>query len=495
MVKFSAAALLVAGTFGLWAHADEIVLLDFASPYCGPCRQMEPTVHGLMQAGYPVRQVDVTREPDLAARFQIDRVPCFVMTLDGQEVERVLGATSGEQLEGMFRRVRNRVAREQNDRVRTQSPDSGPEGVFWTGVRDSGSPGGLVAVDPRVVPTTATNVAPSTPAPHAAAGGPATDQPLLASVRIRVDESDGHSYGTGTIIDARSGEALVITCGHLFRESQGKGPVSVELVEQTADGVGVAQQVPGQVISYDLKRDLGLVSIRPGRPVNAAHVAPLQTEIERGDRVQTVGCDNGQEPSVQSTRVTSVNRYQGPPNIEVDGAPVEGRSGGGLFNADGELIGVCFAADYEGNEGLFTGLQSIHDELDRLGLSDICAASDGAEPADAQELAAVPPVVRGQEPFEPVMPLAEEPAGSPLEVAAQEVPAPAVDAEPAELEPMEQAAMEEIMSRASSAEVICIIRPKEPGGKSEVITLDGVSPEFVRALASRQRDLHTSLSR
>ena len=36
-------------------------------------------------------------------------------------------------------------------------------------------------------------------------------------------------------------------------------------------------------------------------------------------------------------------------------------------------------------------------------------------------------------------------------------------------------------ARADS-EVVCIIRPQDPGGKSEVITLDRVSPEFVRAL-------------
>ena len=66
-----------------------------------------------------------------------------------------------------------------------------------------------------------------------------------SSVRLRVDDANGHSYGTGTIIDARSGEALVITCGHLFRDSQGKGPVMVELFEATPEGVRVVAQVPG----------------------------------------------------------------------------------------------------------------------------------------------------------------------------------------------------------------------------------------------------------
>jgi hypothetical protein len=52
---------------------------------------------------------------------------------------------------------------------------------------------------------------------------------------------------------------------------------------------------------------------------------------------------------------------------------------------------------------------------------------------------------------------------------------------------VEQAAFDEIMSRASSSEVVCIIRPQEAGGKSEVITLQSVSPEFVRALADRAK--------
>jgi hypothetical protein len=49
--------------------------------------------------------------------------------------------------------------------------------------------------------------------------------------------------------------------------------------------------------------------------------------------------------------------------------------------------------------------------------------------------------------------------------------------------PDERAAWEEIMSRAATAEVICIIRPKQAGGQSEVITLDNMSAEFVQALA------------
>ena len=60
-----------------------------------------------------------------------------------------------------------------------------------------------------------------------------------------------------------------------------------------------------------------------------------------------------------------MDRFQGPSNIEASGAPVEGRSGGGLFNTRGELIGVCFAADPRANEGLYTSLPTIQSELQR----------------------------------------------------------------------------------------------------------------------------------
>ena len=74
MVRFAAAALALAATLlGLSARGAEIVLLDFWSPNCGPCMQMKPTIHSLEQADYPIRQVDTTREPQLARQYNVTR--------------------------------------------------------------------------------------------------------------------------------------------------------------------------------------------------------------------------------------------------------------------------------------------------------------------------------------------------------------------------------------------------------------------------------------
>ena len=50
----------------------------------------------------------------------------------------------------------------------------------------------------------------------------------------------------------------------------------------------------------------------------------------------------------------------------------------------------------------------------------------------------------------------------------------------------EAAALAEIQARSHGAEVICIIRPNDPDGKSEIIVLGDVSPEFVKQLTQAQ---------
>jgi thiol-disulfide isomerase/thioredoxin len=482
MVRFAAAALaLASGVLGITAHGAEIVLLDFWSPSCGPCMQMKPTVRGFVSAGYPIREVDVTRDPQLATRHNVGGIPCFVMLVDNQEVDRVEGFTTGERLQQMFQRAHD-VERQNADRVRLQSADvaAGPSTARGeAGTRRPDQPAGNT-LPGAALPARLVAGAKADPAPSASVHTSGHEELLAATVRLRVQDSKDNAYATGTIIDSRQGQALVITCGHLFRASEGKAPLTVEVFERIPGGIRAAGQVPAQVIHYDLERDLALVGIWPSRPVAVAPVAPQGAAIERGDRVVSVGCSHGDDPTALASRITTLDRYDAPPNVEASGAPVQGRSGGGLFNDQGQLIGVCFAADYEGNEGLYASLESIHAELAQNGMSEIYARVASGPSREA-------PVVRGQEPLETVVPLPET-QSVPISNSGVVTPAGGPQTPPGGLNALEQAALEEIMARAASAEVICIIRPKDPGGQSEVITLDDVSPEFVRRLTEGHRE-------
>lgn len=410
--------------------SNETVLLDFSAAWCGPCRTMEPIVHRLSSAGYPVRKIDVDQNPEMASRFRVTGLPCFVMLVNGQEVDRVVGAASHGRLAQMFEQAQVAPGRAQ---VRGQSPDNMPPAAF-----SSQPPGRPSAVAPPQQPSGSASP---------------VNQAMAATVRIKVEDPQGHGFATGTVIDSHGSEALVVTCGHVFRDSQGKGRITVE----TFAG-GAPQGSEGFLVSFDLKRDIALVSFRPGLKIAPAPVAVSGTGIRPGVGVFSIGCDRGAAPSVRQSNITSVDKYRGPPNIEVAGEPVVGRSGGGLFTTNGELIGICNYADPQDNEGIYASLATIHWELDRIGQRRIYQRESVA-------------VAQNQAPSQSPAAHRSAPAAVPRNAAPQTPPTTNVAALGQQV--------------PADTEVICIVRSRSnPNGPNEVIVLDQPSQSFLKQLRS-----------
>lgn len=484
--------------------AAETVLLDFTSDHCPPCREMEPILRQMASEGYAIRQVDVARESVLVRQLRVDSTPTFIVVVDGREWARNVGATDRATLIEMMRRATELAAA---DRPTASGPAGPPAAADAPATSDAiaSAPmgGGASSIqDPfkiRTVSSTPAPVAPGierpeTPAsttPPLSGASASPDHLVAATVRLSVADPNGRSTGTGAVVDARNGMALVLTCGHLFRESAGRGAVEISLFTAGSGGAELVGKVDGEVIDFDLDRDLALVRFKVDGPVDIAPVAPLGTPLETGASVTCVGCDHGENPTPWATRLTAVNRYQGHPNIEAARAPVEGRSGGGLFNSAGQLIGVCFAADPQGDEGLYASLPSIHAKLDELKLAMVYQSPASAGVVDARAVAAAPRApasptnasqpnqfaVRGQNPAP------EASTTLPGDWPAHATPALAEATATAAMSPEEQAALQEIARRGADSEVICIIRPNSSDGHSEVIKIRQASPAFVEAIA------------
>ncbi|TWT99929.1 Thioredoxin [Botrimarina colliarenosi] len=431
--------------FAAVASAQQVELLDFYLPTCGPCRAMAPTVERLEAEGVRVRRVDGSREPQLTAQMRVDSYPTFIAVADGREVGRVVGATSYEQLAQLVRSAKPRGFEQPTPGF---AATSGRDNTFAA-------------------------------APTAGAVPNATAAKLLSrSVRLTIVDDAGRSFGTGTVIDARSGEALIVTCAHLFRGADGRpidpsGRMTIELFDTATGTLRVAERVDGQLISHDFDADVALVAIRPSGVVPTAPVAASPGDLRIGAVVRSVGCDLGADPTVRDSQIVDLNRYDGPANIEAAGAPIQGRSGGGLFSDTGELVGVCNFADESANEGIYAGLASIHAQLDRIGLTDLYR---NPQPAVAA------PVVASAPPVVPATPAAmTTPELTPIQrtpVIRGQDPMSGQGA----LTTAEQATLSEIVSRGERAEVVVLIRPDTAGGRTEVLTLDSASPEFVSAL-------------
>ena len=338
-------------------------LYFFTNDGCAPCRQVEPAIEALHREGFPVSTIKVSQQPQLANRFHVDRTPTVVLVTGDRISGRHAGQIDLPTLREWFAAVgQGPLSRGQasNSKPSASDPSNSisPRASRGTKVvvSDTGERTGSGFSSPTMLKGTSR----PTNAIEARA--------MAATVRLKVEDPEGISYATGTIIHARPGEALVLTCGHVFRDANGTGVITAEYGFDSAR----TESVPGELIHYDAKaHDIGLVAIQTRGTLTPVAVGPVDANISRGDRSFSIGCDHGQRPTIRHTAIKNRATYDGEIKYDIYGRPVDGRSGGGLFNEQGQLIGVCNAAAVEVDEGIYSGLDTIHWQFAQTNLADL----------------------------------------------------------------------------------------------------------------------------
>lgn len=85
--------------------SDRPTLVDFFATWCGPCKAMAPVLDQLKsEMGDQVRilKIDVDRNPNVAAQFQVRGVPTFVLFKQGKVVWRQSGGMSASTLKNVI---------------------------------------------------------------------------------------------------------------------------------------------------------------------------------------------------------------------------------------------------------------------------------------------------------------------------------------------------------------------------------------------------------
>lgn len=482
----------------LWGAEPQNIVYDFSAEWCGPCRQMAPLVEKLEKEGLPIRKVDVDKEKALAAKYRVSSLPTFVVVIDGAEAQRISGGMTETDLRRLVAKVSATadpaIARnggvpnvelgspmpmsEAGERVASNTPAASaasansPMGSALNRLLPgrstaSSSSSGSEQLTVRANNSELSSVAEDTPN---SAPLPESTDPMEASVRIRVIIDGKINLGSGTIIQSYSGMTKILTCAHIFRGFNDDSKIEVDLRINNKEQTHIAR-----LDNYNEEADLGLISVATTRPLPAAAIAKVQRAPQLGEPVIGIGCSGGDPPTREQIRVTAVDKYNGPHNIECTGMPVRGRSGGGLFNAQGQIVGVCIAADRDEKRGLYSGLLAVHDLLEQSHLAHLFrepAPAAASVAAVDSPMTGVPQPVPGDgdNPFSRFSsgntPAAGREASSSNTLATTATPAPrAVDV------------------ATGSAEVVVIIRdPSQPQAPNRVIIIHDASQKFLSYL-------------
>ena len=84
------------------------VLVDFWAEWCGPCKQLSPTVEEIASENLDkikVCKMDVDSNREIAARYGIRSIPSLIIFKNGEPAGTEIGALSKQQLEEFINTV------------------------------------------------------------------------------------------------------------------------------------------------------------------------------------------------------------------------------------------------------------------------------------------------------------------------------------------------------------------------------------------------------
>ncbi len=104
LIKF----ILMKASFSDILAKKELVLIDFFAEWCGPCKMVAPILKEVKSAAPDVSiiKIDVDRNEELAAKYQIRGVPTLILFKRGQQVWRQSGVLQANQIEQIINQHR-----------------------------------------------------------------------------------------------------------------------------------------------------------------------------------------------------------------------------------------------------------------------------------------------------------------------------------------------------------------------------------------------------
>ncbi|KAL4432566.1 hypothetical protein ABPG77_000503 [Micractinium sp. CCAP 211/92] len=103
------AGMTVAGFEEMISRSDApAVLVDFCTAWCGPCAVLDRNIKAIEHAHrgrVAFVKVDTEKSPEVADHFSIHKLPTLILFKDSQQIDRLEGLISGQDLDMRLRRL------------------------------------------------------------------------------------------------------------------------------------------------------------------------------------------------------------------------------------------------------------------------------------------------------------------------------------------------------------------------------------------------------
>jgi hypothetical protein len=204
--------------------------------------------------------------------------------------------------------------------------------------------------------------------------GPEFKKWLSPSVRI--------NGGSGTLCyyDYKKNEMYAISCGHLFRSGRRsaawyrKNPtyMTVEVFYHNDKKLSEPKKYKARVLGHvwgDSNSSIFDVSLMKFTPdweePWILPIAPLDYKLKKNKYYHSVGCDGRSEVAHYSVKYLEESASGNVSQIiTIENSPRRGRSGGGVFTDDGQLVFICSRSN---SYAYWTSLKQIHKFLKEEG--------------------------------------------------------------------------------------------------------------------------------
>ena len=81
--------------------SDQVWLVDFWAPWCGPCLMMAPTLEEIakdLEGKLRVGKLNVDENPETTSKYGIRAIPTLILFKAGKEVGQAIGVQPKEEL-------------------------------------------------------------------------------------------------------------------------------------------------------------------------------------------------------------------------------------------------------------------------------------------------------------------------------------------------------------------------------------------------------------